>query len=1539
MCRPQLCHIVGPITDKQQHIHFEDILDQHRLNEDIDLQDGRIQQLLDNIRELDENKYTQVIDQSYINQIKDSEILIKMHMDGGANRSVTNDERLLHDIRRIPTYKMRGAQNGPADIICNKKGVLRLLCEGRGVIEVETYYSPHVSETIISPGDITDDSSNSFTTWEQRSNHQTQQGYIRFTSTNGIHTATVSTIMKNRLWYVQQSLLDCIHPKYKHKNETPERDHPVIKQLTTEVLHELWHQRLCHPGKTITENIHLTTEGVPMINKGRNPLYHCRACDRAKIESVSKTKVKHNNKQNTSSALSPSNLQKSTATGQHFHMDFGFIRGSDYSRVDSAGKLITSIDGYRAYLIIVDSHSGYMWVMLAQDKTPPIEFIKDFLSKNGNPRCPIKRVRTDQGGELWKSQMFKSAIKEAGFLCEPTGAGDPSQNGRAEAPNKTLARMIRSMLYSAALGSEYWSYALLHAVYIKNRLPHARHKFKKTPYEVWTGTKPNLSLLRVWGCRVMVKQPNPRTAKLDTIAREGLFMRYTATDKNIVYLDIESRQELIGSHVKFDEANFIDGSQNPGAIALRQASIHSNSTSTKYQSIQYNSSTSDTIEAVKMNPKAILPTRATTGSAGLDLTTIHPIEIKPKHLLAVSTGIALKFPPNTYGRILPRSGNTVHKHIDVKAGVIDQDYTGEIKVLLYNFGDTIQSFSAGDRIAQLVVSKIEMSSPTWTNTLPNTQRNSQGFGSSDVNKGMDKNTAVQNPNPTSIKNTAVQNPNPTTICEQRENYAQITLSNSSLGPTLEVTCKVKGNDDHLGMALEMNEDTNRLTLTEYRKGTPAARIPRWRSTLRGAVLLKIDNTNVSTKEDVTEMIRKLKLNNMKQTQLLFATEDKVPVHTQQGIPQLYYDQLNIIAQHHQELREQATIALVHSEHDEMKDSTIHQLESHSNLKQPKKLTRRYLKSQPDWNDWKQSEAKQLEQYRKQQMFGDPQPKPKDSNVLHLLWTYLIKKNGVKKARCCCNGSPGRKGSVTLDHTYAACVEQPAQRVFWAISALKGYVAVGADASNAFAEAPPPKAPLYVYADQPFREWWKDNGHGEIPSGHVLRVHHAIQGHPEAPRLWSTFIDNILQEKLNLKPSTHEPCLYRGSYQGQEILFLRQVDDFAVSSKDPATCNKLIQELDTYLKEPLKNEGIINRFNGTEIEQTQQYIKIHNTQYIQKIIENHGWTDDNDHTSNRPIPMRNDSKYLFEIENTTGPSTPKEKFDLEQRMGFSYRQAIGEALYAMVTCRPDISIAVTKLSQYSNSPAEIHYKAIKNLFRYLRATANDGLIFWKSQKQHTDILPAGKMPTSLSDSNEHSKNIITHDEQEILNNMYGFCDSDWAGDSNHRHSVTGIAIFLAGAVVAYKSKFQRTVALSSTEAEFSAACETGKMILYLRSILEELQVEQTQATVMYEDNMGALLMANSGQPTKRTRHVETSQFAILDWVQRDLIHLQYSKTSDNCADAMTKPLARILFHKHMDRIMGRIIPTQFRITQGDETSTHTSKCEHAKNVRTLLAWGG
>ena len=97
-----------------------------------------------------------------------------------------------------------------------------------------------------------------------------------------------------------------------------------------------------------------------------------------------------------------------------------------------------------------------------------------------------------------------------------------------------------------------------------------------------------------------------------------------------------------------------------------------------------------------------------------------------------------------------------------------------------------------------------------------------------------------------------------------------------------------------------------------------------------------------------------------------------------------------------------------------------------------KLTRNKLQKQEDWNLWQIAEYQQLNQYKSQNMFGEPVQRPKDANVLPMIWFYVYKTNGVRKARCVCNGSPRMKGTVTLDHTYAAALEQTGARIFFSI---------------------------------------------------------------------------------------------------------------------------------------------------------------------------------------------------------------------------------------------------------------------------------------------------------------------------------------------------------------------------------------------------------------------------------------------------------------------------------------------------------------------------
>jgi len=148
----------------------------------------------------------------------------------------------------------------------------------------------------------------------------------------------------------------------------------------------------------------------------------------------------------------------------------------------------------------------------------------------------------------------------------------------------------------------------------------------------------------------------------------------------------------------------------------------------------------------------------------------------------------------------------------------------------------------------------------------------------------------------------------------------------------------------------------------------------------------------------------------------------------------------------------------------------------------------------------------------------------------------------------------------------------------------------------------------------------------------------------------------------------------------------------------------------------------------------------------------------------------------------------------------------------------------------------------------------------------------------------------------------------------RRSFGGAVIRLAGGTIAYKTKFQPTVAGSSTEAEFMAAYDTGKMILFVRSVLWDLNIPQEAATVLYEDNDACTAMGNAQKPTPRTRHMDIKYFSICEWVDRDLMHLERIDTSINMADHFTKALTRALFHHHADFLLGHVPPVYSPVHQ-------------------------
>tara|TARA_B100001996_G_C18520145_1_gene538933 strand:- start:277 stop:714 length:438 start_codon:yes stop_codon:yes gene_type:complete len=139
-----------------------------------------------------------------------------------------------------------------------------------------------------------------------------------------------------------------------------------------------------------------------------------------------------------------------------------------------------------------------------------------------------------------------------------------------------------------------------------------------------------------------------------------------------------------------------------------------------------------TLRVKKLKYDAIIPSRGSPLAAGYDLYSTCDLSINANERAIVETGIAIEMPEGVYGRVAPRSGLAVRSGISIGAGVIDRDYRGELKVVLFNQGSESFDVKKGDRIAQLVLERHEMLEIEEVGLLEETHRGEGGFGSTGV---------------------------------------------------------------------------------------------------------------------------------------------------------------------------------------------------------------------------------------------------------------------------------------------------------------------------------------------------------------------------------------------------------------------------------------------------------------------------------------------------------------------------------------------------------------------------------------------------------------------------------------------------------------------------------------------------------------------------------------------------------------------------------------------------------------------------------------
>ena len=142
------------------------------------------------------------------------------------------------------------------------------------------------------------------------------------------------------------------------------------------------------------------------------------------------------------------------------------------------------------------------------------------------------------------------------------------------------------------------------------------------------------------------------------------------------------------------------------------------------------------------------------------------------------------------------------------------------------------------------------------------------------------------------------------------------------------------------------------------------------------------------------------------------------------------------------------------------------------------------------------------------------------------------------------------------------------------------------------------------------------------------------------------------------------------------------------------------------------------------------------------------------------------------------------------------------------------------------------------------------------------------------------------------------DSDWAVG----HSTTGWAIYLAGAAVAYSSKRQSCIAMSSTEAEIIAASACALELKHFRELVEEMGLPMEAPSLVYVDNSGAVELSRDRKSCHRSRHVDRRYFKVRELAAEGQLHVEHIDTKLNSSDLLTKPLPIDSFTRHRARLL-------------------------------------
>jgi hypothetical protein len=278
---------------------------------------------------------------------------------------------------------------------------------------------------------------------------------------------------------------------------------------------ELWHRRYTHINYQALPFLRKMVEGIPELKSTHEGI--CKGCALGK--NIKKP--------------FPSNNNRSKKILDLIH---SYVFGP---------MPVRSLGGSLYYVIFIDDYSKKMWLYLLKSKDEVFNKFQEFKAEIENlTNKKIKTLRTDNRGE-YTSKEFVAFYKSVGIRRELTVPHNPQQNGVAERKNRFIEETVKTLLNNQGLSMFLWGEAAMTAIYVQNRSPHRILK-DMTPEEAFSGKKPIVENLRIFGCPVYSHIPKDKRNKLEPSGKKGIFVGYSDSSKAYrIYIPEQHKIEVI----------------------------------------------------------------------------------------------------------------------------------------------------------------------------------------------------------------------------------------------------------------------------------------------------------------------------------------------------------------------------------------------------------------------------------------------------------------------------------------------------------------------------------------------------------------------------------------------------------------------------------------------------------------------------------------------------------------------------------------------------------------------------------------------------------------------------------------------------------------------------------------------------------------------------------------------------------------------------------------------------------------------------------